>query len=112
MSELSDSDTEILELKLIDRLCLRCKSMFSSIQNLRSLVSQEGYEHYSRKEARQYADVGCSFCQELLCFFWTEEDDVDMPIHLKDAYNGTLIHSNLENISLYPLSILKMNAVA
>jgi hypothetical protein len=35
-----------------------------------------------------------------------------MPVHLKDAYNGTLIHSNLENISLYPLSILKMNTVA
>ena len=62
-----------------------------------------------RPETVQEREINCSSRR---LTFWTEEDDVDMPIHLKDAYNGTLIHSNLENISLYPLSILKMNAVA
>jgi hypothetical protein len=109
--ELSDSETEILGPASIDRLCLRCKSMFSSLQSLRSLVSQEGYEHYNRKEAQQHADAGCSFCPELLWAFYMEEDDEDMPIHLRAAYNGTAIHSNLENISLYPSSILKMNSM-
>jgi hypothetical protein len=85
--------------------------MFSSIQSLQSLVSEEGYEHYNRKEARQHADAGCSFCLNILRGFWTEEDDDDMPIHLKAAYNDTPIYSNLEDISLYPTSILKMNTL-
>ena len=109
--ELSDSETGIWGPAPIDRLCLRCKSMFSSIQSLQSLVSEEGYEHYSRKEAQQHADAGCSFCPEILWGFGTEEDDDDMPIFLKAAYNNTPIQSNLDNISSYPLSILKMNRV-
>jgi hypothetical protein len=111
VSGLSDSETEIVVPTPIDWLCLRCKSMFSSIQSLQSLVSEEGYEHYSRKEARQHADAKCSFCPKILRGFWTEEDDDDMPIHLKAAYNDTPIHSNLEDISSYPTSILKMNTL-
>lgn len=85
--------------------------MFSSIQSLQSLVSKEGYEHYSRKEARQQVDAGCSFCPKILRGFWTEEEDDDMLIYLKAAYNDTPIHSNLEDISSYPMSILKMNTL-
>lgn len=111
VSRLSDSETEIVLPTPTDSLCLRCKSMFSSIQSLQSLVSEEGYEHYSRKEARQQVDAGCSFCPNILRGFWAEEEDDDMPIHLKAAYNYTPIHSNLEDMSSYPTSILKMNTL-
>jgi hypothetical protein len=110
VSGLSDSETEIVVPSPIDLLCMRCKSMFSSIQSLQSLVSEEGYEHYSRKEARQHADAGCSFCPAILWGFRTEEDD-DMPVHFKAAYNYTPICSNMEDVSSYPTSILKINTL-
>jgi hypothetical protein len=110
VSELSDSNTEDLEPTSVNRLCLRCKSMFSSLQSLRSLVSEEGYEHYSIKEAGQHADAGCSFCSELLRF-WLEEDDDDKPIFLKAAYNNTPIQPNLDNVLSYPSSIFKMSSL-
>jgi hypothetical protein len=120
LSELSDSETGILGPAPIDRLCLRCKSMFFSIQSLQSLVSEEGYKHYNRKEAQQLADSGCPFCMEICGGGWAEEDDSgendseeddDVPIHLKAAYNGTVIHCDLENTASYPSSILKMNTM-
>lgn len=130
MSEPSDSETEVLDPTPVDELCLRCKSIFSSLQSLQSLVSEEGYKHYNKKEAQQHEDSRCPFCMEICSVHWAEEydsgeddaeendsegndseEDYNVPIYLKAAYNGTAIHCDLENTALYPSSILKMNTV-
>jgi hypothetical protein len=110
-----DNESEILGPAPIDRLCVRCKSMFSSLQSLRKLLSPAGYEHYSRNEVRQHAVAGCPFCREISAGNWTERyGNDDVSIHLKAAYNGSPIHANpLKDwkMSSYPTSILKMNTV-
>lgn len=44
--------------------CNRCQLMTGTIEGLRALVSDEGYEHYTCDEAkRQSSASGCPFCE-------------------------------------------------
>ncbi|KAH8812496.1 heterokaryon incompatibility protein-domain-containing protein [Xylogone sp. PMI_703] len=58
-------------------LCTRCEPMFSTLANLTSLMSDEGYRHYRRGELEASASEGCKLCTILWSEtkeLWEEED--------------------------------------
>jgi hypothetical protein len=46
-------------------LCERCNLIFATIENLRSLVSNQGLTHYGPQELDEHAKAGCHMCQLL-----------------------------------------------
>ncbi|TGO36622.1 hypothetical protein BHYA_0119g00120 [Botrytis hyacinthi] len=45
------------------KLCRYCEPMFSTIENLQHLASEEGYKHNTKKGIRDAADRGCGLCK-------------------------------------------------
>lgn len=45
------------------KLCIYCEPMFSTIENLRSLITEEGYKHNTKKGIKEAVDRGCGLCK-------------------------------------------------
>ncbi|RDW57116.1 hypothetical protein BP6252_13862 [Coleophoma cylindrospora] len=62
----SCNDMQVASGENDEHLCSRCSQMFTTLDSLRRLTSEEGYEHYTKAELRKSAKKGCSFCKEVL----------------------------------------------
>ncbi|KAL2063296.1 hypothetical protein VTL71DRAFT_5101 [Oculimacula yallundae] len=87
------------------RLCEKCSLMFSTIESLNALLSDQGYQHWTRAELQLSISNGCDACKNLFtagCF--TTQG-------LLGAFGlqGRLVQ-NLES-SAYPLDITHIYAI-
>ncbi|KAH8667437.1 heterokaryon incompatibility protein-domain-containing protein [Tricladium varicosporioides] len=60
------SDSESTESHDVTDLCKRCSDMFSTMGNLWSLASSDGYVHYNKLQMKESANLGCPFCKHLV----------------------------------------------
>ncbi|KAH8773868.1 heterokaryon incompatibility protein-domain-containing protein [Hyaloscypha sp. PMI_1271] len=90
-------------------LCERCKSIFSSLQSLQSLVSEEGYEHHTLNGILQHANEGCPSCNELFITMHAEDFNQYEPLMLRAAVDDVPLSPDSGDKLSYPFSILNMN---
>ncbi|KAF5875668.1 putative het domain protein pin-c1 protein [Botrytis fragariae] len=80
-AESLEVSTPLPETAKTQQLCHHCEPMFSTIENLRSLVSKKGYKHNTKKGIKEAADRGCGLCRYMYTHY-SAFDNEDQDEHI------------------------------
>ncbi|THV50986.1 hypothetical protein BGAL_0128g00220 [Botrytis galanthina] len=74
------------------KLCRYCEPMFSTIENMRLLVSKEGYKHDTITGIKEAAGRGCALCK-LIELGFSRLENVNSPM----TVHASLVEKRIEN---------------
>ena len=94
----------------LTNLCLKCRSMFSTLSGLRALLSPVGYVHSERAELEGYARAGCMLCG-YVCSYYHDKENYHNPVCFYIETSGISQSPEYHGPITYPSEILNIRCV-
>lgn len=89
-----------------------CRSIFSTIENLKVLLSSDGHEHYTHKEHVEHGKDGCSLCATFsLSVYWGKDSTEDVPLRLRDVLQDGWNDAALDWDIDYSMDIMSIESI-